>query len=191
MPLWKKILLHSIGIGAGIAVTLSIIIGGWVWYSGRPKPPKPWNRQAITAEYDFVRPEGDKNNLTFHYILQNNTAFDYRVDSDAEIEITGRLKQEKGFSQFANHYVTVEYPIFVPAGSRVWLALNIPYPYPVKEKEEPTTDERRQFTTDVAKYVADKMGNLDGFVLFDTSNRYEIDFSNGWEQRAKEGASTK
>jgi|SRR5579863_4857975 len=191
MPLWKKILLQSVGIGAGIAITLCAVIGSWIWYSDRPKPPKPWNIQAITAEYDYAHPEGDKNNVAFHYILQNNTEADYRVDSDAGIEITSKLKREKGLSQFANHYVTADYPIFVPAHTRVWISLNIPYPYPIREKEGPTLDEREQYKTEVARYITDKWTNLDGFVLFDASTRYEIEFPNGWEQRAKQGALSK
>lgn len=178
--------MKGFGFGAGFALTLSLITGLWVWRENRPKPPKPWNKQAITAEYNGVIPEGDKDFLAFYYTLQNNTEADYRVESDAGIDITGRLKQEKGFSQFGPRYVTTQYPIFVPAKSRVRFSLSIPYPYPIKEKEDSTTDEQKQYRTEVAKYVTDKMTNLDGFALFDMSNRYEIDFPNGWEQRAKQ-----
>jgi hypothetical protein len=191
MVSWKSILLRSAGFGAGFAVALCGIVGFWIWYSGRPEPPKAWNKHAIGAEYDYVRPAGDKDYLAFHYTLQNNTDFDYRVESDAGIEITAKLKQEKAFSQFAYHYVTTDYPIFVPARSRVWITLSIPYPYPIKEKEEPSLDERKQYTADVAKYVSEKISNVDGFVLFDTSNRFEIDFPNGWELRAKDVPTTK
>src|SRR6266480_7762595 len=141
MSLWKKILLRSIGVGAGLAIVLCTVGGFCIWYTGRPKPPKPWNKRAITAEYDYVRPEGDKDNLAFHYVLQNNTEFDYRLDSDAGIEITGKLRQQKGFSQFADHYVTTKYPVFIPARNRVWFDLNIPYPYPVAEKKNASLDE--------------------------------------------------
>lgn len=185
MPTWKKILLRSAGFGAGFAVVVCAVIGGFIWYSNRPKQPKPWNKQAITAEYDYVRPEGDKNNLVFRYILQNNTDFDYRVDSDTSIAITGKLKQEKGYSDFGGpfgRYVTTEYPILVPAKSRVRIAINIPYAYPTKEKDKETSEERQQFSASVAKYVTGKFTNLDGFVLLDTSNRYEIDFPTGWEK---------
>jgi hypothetical protein len=191
MATWKQVLLRSIGFGAGFGFAFCAVAGSWIWYTERPKPAKPWNRRAITAEYDFVRPSGDKNYLTFHYILQNNSDSDYRLDSDAGIEISGRLKQERGLSTFGDHYVTAEYPVFVPANNRVWLSLTIPYPYPEKEKDKPTDDERKQFTANVAKYVTDEMGNLDGFVLFDTLNRYEIDFPNGWERLAKQEAGGK
>jgi len=33
--------------------------------------------------------------------------------------------------------------------------------------------------------------NLDGFVLFDTMNKYEIDFPSGWENEAKESKASR
>jgi hypothetical protein len=134
MPFWKKLLLRSLGIGAGFAVTLSAIVAGWAWYTGRPQPPRPWDRQAIVAEYVNALPEGDKNNLSFHYVLQNNTGLDYRVDSSARIEITGRLKAEKSFSRFSDNFVTTDYPIFLPAKARVRIASTFHIPTPSKKR---------------------------------------------------------
>jgi hypothetical protein len=189
MSKWKLVFLRGVGFGVGFALMVCGIGGSWLWYKSRPRPQAPWNKQAIVAEFDYVRPQGENNNLTFHYVLQNNTDSDYRIDSEADAEITARLKKEKGFSSFANKYVKIDYPIFVPAKSRLWVSLNVPYPYPIKEKINPTEDEDKQYGTDVAKYVTTKTGNLDGFVLFDTLNRYEIDFPGGWEQRAAESSS--
>jgi len=186
MPLWKKILIRSFGLGAGFALTLCAFVGTWIWFQGRPKPPKPWDKGAITSEYDTVQPVGDKNNLTFNYVLQNNTDVDYRVDNDFKIEITGKLKGMKALGEFAGHYVTTNYPIFIPAHRRVRVSLSIPYRYPVVEKADASHTERQQFRMQVAKYVTEEMGNLDGFVLFDGNNRYEIDFPSGWEKAAKE-----
>jgi len=191
MPSWKTVFLRSAGFGAGFVVALCGVALLWFLYSGRPKPPKPWNKLAIVAEYDDVRPVGGKDYLNFNYMLQNNTNFDFRVDSEAGIAITAKMKQEKGFAQFAPGVVTISYPIFVPAKSRVWIALSIPYAYPVKEKEKPNREERKQYTTEVAKYVTEELPNLDGFVLFDAQNRYEIDFPAGWEKPAKEELTTK
>jgi hypothetical protein len=187
VPTWKRILLRSAGFGAGFAVIVCAVIGGAIWYSERPKPPKPWNKQAITAEYDYVFPEGEQNNLVFRYVLQNNTDSDYRVKSNTGIDITGKLKQQNGFSNF-DRFESVEYPVFVPAKSRVRVSINMPYSYPTKEKANATGTETKEFRAAVEKFVTKEMPNLGGFVLFDTLNRYEIDFPNGWEQRAKETA---
>lgn len=176
----------GVGFGAGFALVVCAVIGGCAWYSARPKP---WDKTAITAEYDNVLPQGEDNDLTFNYVLQNNTTVDYRQQLEGAIDLTGKLKDKKEFSQFSGHYVTTEFPIFVPAKSRVRCSLKIPYPYPVKEKNNPTTDESKQYSTEVAKYVVEEMGNLDGFVLFDSANRYQINFPSGWEQRAKQTSS--
>src|SRR5436309_3155594 len=105
MPLWKRILLRSVGFGVGVALTVCIVVRVWVWYDEQPKPPKPWNRQAITAEFDHVRPQGKENNLSFRYILQNNTDFDYRIDSELSVKITAKLQQERGFGEFSGNSV--------------------------------------------------------------------------------------
>jgi hypothetical protein len=191
MATWKMVLLRSAGFGAGFAIALCVIGGSWFWYEDRPKPPKPWNKQAIIAEYDYVRPEGDNDNLVFHYLLQNNTDADYRIDSDVGINLANRLKKQKSFGSFSNQYVTTDYPIFVPARSRVWIPLKVPYPYSIKEKDNPNKDERQEYTIQVAKYVTSELPNLDGFVLFDTLHRYEIDFPGGWEKRAAQASANK
>lgn len=172
--------MRSAGLGAGFALTLLGLVSLWGWYANRPKPPKPWDKHAITAEYDYVDAQGEKNNITFVYTLQNNTDFDYRVDGDSGIDITAKLKEGKKFSPFAGHYITTEYPIFVPARNRVRCTLSIPYHYPGRKRDASIAEERKQFRFEVAKYVSDTFTNLDGFVLFDTGNRYQIDFSDGW-----------
>jgi len=165
---------------------MCIVGGGFIWYSERPKPPKAWNKQAITAEYDEVDTEGEDNHLTFRYTLQNNTDFDYRFGSSSGIEISAKLREQKGPVEFSQNAITVDFPVFVPAKNRVRLPIILKYRYPVRETNVPTSEERKQYKTDVAKYVANKLSNLDGFVLFDTMHRYEIDFPSGWEKLAKE-----
>jgi hypothetical protein len=67
--------------------------------------------------------------------------------------------------------------------------LDIPYHYPLNEDADASIDERKQYRAQVVKNVTTKLTNLGGFVLFDTNNRYEIDFPSGWEQDAKEPVS--
>jgi hypothetical protein len=188
MQLWNKILIRSAGFGAGFAVAVCAIVGMWAWYSNRPKPIKPWDKGAVTAEYQYVRPQGDKNNLCFTYVVQNNTDVDYRIEGEEGIEITATLKDTNGLSESGKD-ITTDYPVFVPAHRRVRFLMTIPYPYPVKADANATHAERKQYNAQVAQYVTDKLANLGGFVLFDSHNRYEIDFPNGWEQDAKEPVS--
>lgn len=182
VPLWKKILLRSVGVGAGFAITLCIVVGFFVWYRERPKPPKPWSKQAITAEYDYVSTD-DENKIFFYYTVQNNTEADYQLESNTQVEMAVRLKAEKAFES-SRKIVTLEYPVFIPAKGRVRLKVKIPYTYPGHDKQG-TSDELHDHNSKVAQYFAKEATNLDGFVLFDTMNKYEIDFPSGWEQ-AKE-----
>jgi hypothetical protein len=185
MSSWKTILLRSVGFGIGVTLALCGLAACLIWYNDRPKPPKPWDKQAIVAEYDGARLYGEKDDISFFYMLQNNTDLDYRIESKSGVEVTAKLKQEKGFSTFGAGFVTTDYPVFVPARSRVWIGLSIPYPYHTKEKDNPTPEERGQYSLAVEKYVTNELTNLDGFVLFDTSSRYEIDFPGGWEKQVK------
>jgi hypothetical protein len=191
MRSWRTLLLRAIGAGMGIGLAVSAVIGLSMWYAWRPKPPKPWNVQAITAEYDRIRPEDGNKTLRFYFILLNNTEHDYRVDSDAGIQIAAKLKDVKALSGFADHYIAAEYPIFVPAKGRVRFSLKIPYEYPVKEKDNETDEERSQRLSEVASYVSQKWSNLGGFAFFDSSERYEIDFPSGWEHGTKDAAGKK
>jgi hypothetical protein len=179
---WKIILVKAAGLGAGFALMLSAIAALSIWYWNRPKPPKPWNKNAITAEYDSVRPDGKDDHLKFWYTLQNNTNEDYRLQNKAGVSITGALIKTHSFSQFSDDYEWTDFPIFVPAHSRVRIGIEIPYTYNLSEKENANHEERRAYSAQVAKYVTDKLSNLGGFVLFDDSHRYEIDFPSGWEK---------
>jgi len=91
------------------------------------------------------------------------------------------MKRENAFGTFGDRYVTASYPIFVPARSRVWFPLLIPYPYSATQKDD-SREEQIRYRTEVAKYVTSEFTNVDGFVLFDAGHRYQIDLPNGWRE---------
>jgi hypothetical protein len=41
-------------------------------------------------------------------------------------------------------------------------------------------DSKEKFRADVQKFVNEKHPNIGGFVLFDQSKRYQIEFPKGW-----------
>lgn len=75
----------GVGFRCWFRAMLTVIGGGLLWYSNRPKVPKPWDNRAVVAEYDYITTEGDKNNIEILYTLQNNTDFDYQVSSAGEM----------------------------------------------------------------------------------------------------------
>jgi hypothetical protein len=181
---WKRPLFIGLGWGFGTAMGLALLVGGFLWYQSRPKPPKPWNSAAIKAEYDTTETEGDKNNVVFVYTLENTTDFDYRVENAHEITASAKLREQNNLSPLSESG-SVDYPIFVPAKKRVRFSIHINYPYPDREKSDANLDERIKFRQGIEKYTTDTFSNLDGFDLLDQTNRYEIIFPAGWKHARK------
>lgn len=176
---WKRPLLIGVGWGLGwgfgTAVGLVGLVGGFVWYQSRPKPPKPWNTSAIKAEYVYVQTERDKNTIVFYYTLENSTDFDYRVEDGHDIVMNKRFERKNNLSRFTEHE-TIDYPILVPARKRVEFVIHLRYECPECPKKEKALE----------KYIADRGGDLDGFDLLDESKRYEIIFPAGWKHSSKQ-----
>jgi len=184
MAEWRKLLLLGLGWGLGTAVGLALLVGGFLWYQGRPRPtepPKPWNTTAIKAEYDTTDTEGDKNTIVFFYTLENTSDFDYRVGSSDQILMNATLMKQKNLTPFTETE-KIDYPIIVPAKKRMRFLIHISYTCPAKQKEGADLEERRKHGRDVEKYVSDELTNLDGFDFLDETKRYEIVFPAGWKQ---------
>jgi hypothetical protein len=186
METWKKILLRAAGFGAGFALTAAVIVGPFVWWSGRPPKPKPWNKTAISASFDTIDAEGEQNTLIVVYTLQNNTDADVRISDDSSLHLGALLIRSKSFSFDKSEFLSTDYPIYLPSKSRVRFKLHIKYPYAEKEDLNASADVLHDWVTKVCKYVTEEFGNLDGFVMLDELNRYEVDMPNGWVERGKE-----
>ena len=91
---WKSSFFISIGWGLGTVVGLALLVGGFLWYSHRPKLEKPWNQSAIKAEctQTLFSIQSDRAVGDFRYSLQNTTDKDCRLPADAKIRV--RLPQD-------------------------------------------------------------------------------------------------
>src|SRR5207253_1186331 len=98
MPLWKTILLRSIGIGVAFALTVCTIIGLWMWYSSKPKPEKPWDGTAVKATWTdlTLSTDTDKCYLQFGYSLENTTDKDYAFPTTAKLLV--RLPKDMSYT---------------------------------------------------------------------------------------------
>lgn len=185
MENWKKIAVRAIGFGAGFALLASIILGGALWWSTRPPKPKPWDDKAIVATYEGLDTEGQANTFRFTYTLENKTDTDYRVENDSGVHLAAFLKRSQALSFSNSDNLHADYPIYIPARSRVRFQIHLGYPYPIKPDYNASDDEQHDFNTRVAQYVTKEMGNIDGFIFLDDANRYKIVMPNGWADRAK------
>ncbi len=183
MQNWKRALLVSFAFGAGFAVTAAVIIGATIWYTSQPAP---WNTRAITATYDTVYTEGEKNSLVFSYTLTNNTGKDWRIEDHDKVIIFATLKDEGRLSgQETSDLLSVDKPLFVPPGHKVRFPVHLKGATPHKLKDNPPTNERKEYRARVASYVSKDLSNLDGFVIFDEKNRYQISLPAGWKDTLK------
>jgi hypothetical protein len=175
MPLWKRLVIISVAGGVGVALTFALIVGGLIWFQSLPKPPKAWNERAIRASYvDTIVEQTDRGNaaLVFYYDIQNDTDFDYRLDDSSSIVIMQELGTESSLS--AEKHIKLEYPVFVPAKHRARIALSLSHAFEWPDETDPA------FQKKVSGFVKRRLADVEGFVLFDETRRYQINFPKGW-----------
>jgi hypothetical protein len=172
---WKRLAIISLFCGAGFALVAGLILGGIVWYTSRPTPPKPWNTTAIIEkEQPGFDVSDDGKMIEFRYTLENTGNGDYRIDSFNDIQILARLK-DGTLSQplpEADKYLKV--PVFIPAKQKARIRLSLPFsgiPTRNTEETDPAFHER------LRSYLEQQYGHVGGFVIFDGTNRYEIELS--------------
>lgn len=104
--------------------------------------------------------------LEFTYIVENRSGSDYSTNGTS---VVAMVQHPDGLTAFVES-INVKYPIFIPSGQKVKVSVNIPY------VDVGSVDKN----TDLRKFVRERLPKLSGFVLFDQSNRYQIELPKGW-----------
>jgi hypothetical protein len=190
MPLWKRIFLKAAGFGAGAVAATAIVGALFFWYTTRPVKLKPWNRGAITADYYRVTTsEQPDSKLEFEYVLENKTDMDYELQKYSAPRAAARLEDTNSLTGFADENgIVLKLPVFVPAHQKTRISITTPsYGFSALTQltSSSTLDERLKYYAEVAAYVTKRMSNLNGFVLFDESNRYQVDLPSGWKKETE------
>jgi hypothetical protein len=190
MQTWKRFLLIGAGFGAGFAFAAAAIIGLWLWYSSIPHAPKPWNKKAIVATYDYPDTEMGEGSTTpdqivFYYILENTTDFDYHVPPRDQLQFSAKLSDENSLVSDDKLLMLDKRDTLLPAKQRLRVAVHLAYRVEDNFGPSETSEQRHQRRKAIETYLSTKSSNLNGFAAFDLQNRYEIDFPNGWTPPAK------
>jgi hypothetical protein len=174
-PAWKKIGVACL-IASAVVLLLVVIV------AGRPprNPPAavetpPWNSQAIEGTLAGIRvQEIDLTHaaVVFLYDIENRTDTDYRLAKGPSIVIMSRLKS--GGTLSADERIELDSAAFVPARNRTRIALQVSHIFSWPGQN--TAYAERAFN----QLVAGDVAGVAGFVLFDQTNRYEIDFPAAW-----------
>ncbi|MFY9531037.1 MAG: hypothetical protein WBC04_01695 [Candidatus Acidiferrales bacterium] len=169
-----------------LAICISAVIIGFAIAFALGKFPRlessarsgaPWDSNAISSTFaGFQVREVNPANATLilFYDVQNNTDHDYQLANGADTVIMGRLKSDS--SLIAEEQIKLNNPAFVPAKNRTRISLGATHPFEWPEQ----MDSPAQST--VRGFVAREVGNLDGLVLFDSANRYQIELPGAWQQ---------
>lgn len=148
------------------------IVGVLLWYSSRPAPPQRWNKNALVA----TEPPGfdaskDGKRIVFTYSVENTTNTDYSVDSIYGIKVLIRDKGDSLSQPLSEDTSPLRLPIFIPAKQRGRLTVSLTLSgIPVQA----TTDTDAEYHEQLRIYCEKHLASIAGFVLFDDTNRYQV-----------------
>jgi hypothetical protein len=154
---------------------VAVCIYGWL--QSHPKPLKAWDTKSITATFDSVLTEGDQNTWVFYYSLSNNTDRDYRLDATSATFMS--TIRGNTLSNTSPDFETFDTSLYIPSNHRLRFAVHVKFPYGLKD---PIEDDAAHATwkKQLLEFVKKEAPNLNGWVLFDRTNRYEIVLPRGW-----------
>jgi hypothetical protein len=178
MASWKKVGVGVVLAGA-VTVALIVILAGPKPARSNPPPEQPtaWNSHAIRGTLAGIRVreiDGGHAAVVFLYDLENTTNADYRLTKGPNLVIMSRLKSSRTLS--GDEPIALNSTAFVPAQNRTRIALEVSHVFSWPGQRSAYAE--RMFNQLVAGDVAD----VAGFVLFDQTNRYEIDFPASWPE---------
>jgi hypothetical protein len=95
---WMRLAILGASFGLAFALTLSVIVTAYSWYSTRPERPKPWRTDAIQARFASLQFTGEPENFVveFGYDLENKTDANYRIGDGSGLDVMARLAQGNG-----------------------------------------------------------------------------------------------
>jgi hypothetical protein len=196
---WKRSLLIGIGWGLGTALGVVLLVGGFLWYQSRPKPPKPWNTKAIEAHYAntqfFEGTEKTTLRTALVFDLRNNTATDYTLEEHPSdtVVVMQRMKSSDTLVSGMGLTWTPEHgpgtqqlddrgnptipkgffadaPIFIPSGQAVRVYFWSEYDIPDIVAALPKGETIHPNTV-----LQNALKDTNSFVLLDKLHRYQIE----------------
>ena len=183
MALWKKILLRSIGVGAGLGIVLLLAMTLYVWWSGRPKE---WSSVAITAKPTEVTitTADEMMHFRFRYALSNHTKDNYIVPMPEDAALMRKLPEDASLEKMSG--ADWDKSVTIPPGQTVNLRFDVPivlgaFSTSSAELGMPSDNSSGQAPSKYIEFVNTRLKEMNGFVLMDYGNRYRIELPSNWE----------
>jgi|HubBroStandDraft_6_1064221.scaffolds.fasta_scaffold36230_2 hypothetical protein len=161
---------------------LFLLLGRSAKQAATPKQLQGWNSKAIQSSFEGIQvKEIDPTHaaLIFSYDLENLTDSDYHLSNDPKVVIMARLKSNRSLK--AEDSMQIDNSIFLPARNRARIVLEVTYSFNWPSQMfpgqvGPVTQEKFR------SFLAGKVADLEGFVLFDQMARYRIELASGWRE---------
>lgn len=90
-----------------------------------------------------------------------------------------RLAQDMSYRNAPN--LTLEQNLYIPSGQTVNISIVLPIMYSDFDFSQQKANDEKQLSA----FVDRRLAEIDGFVLFDPTSRYKVDFPNGWPEAVK------
>jgi hypothetical protein len=161
----------------GIAFVVVSVLAVWSIKQSVGRRNAPWDSGAITATYmgtQLRETSGSDAALFLAYELTNNTDKDYRLSDGPGSVVMSRIKPDGSLS--SQETIQLTYATFLPAHQRARIALEIQRPFLWPADNDPLLSNK------LSAFVAERLGNVEEFVLFDQADRCEIDFPSAWQR---------
>jgi hypothetical protein len=177
---WQKRVLIW-GFFIELAIGVALIFGSIYLYHSRPRAPEPWNRSAIKAYSESINwiARGPELYVTpvFNYILENTTDSDYRLDANDVGIFSVKLEGLSDLLSNPEESPKIDLPIFLPAGHKISIKVELNRPlHGLRYMEMMAPVGKERLVEELNRQYPD----LAGFTLFDTHNRYQIEFPKDW-----------
>ncbi|HZV47594.1 MAG TPA: hypothetical protein VFG06_09660 [Thermodesulfovibrionales bacterium] len=173
----KTAIIIAVAFIAGVAIT--IVIFSLLFYLAEGNP-KDWDNKTIIASFDYVTTTASDNHFLFVYTLENKSESDFEIREFSDYKIMGKLPNNIFISEMKDS-IYIKTPLFIPAKQRTRLFVVLKYKYPDKEpiNQDVSKEEKEAYRQEVIKYLHEHLSELNGFVIFDESHRYQIDLAKG------------
>ena len=166
-------------IAGSAAVVFLLTIWAFAGTASKRQPkeaPKGWNRDGIKASFMAAQlREVDKTHaaLILSYDLKNLTDTDYRLTEGPGTVIMSRLKSDGSLSQ--EEALRLSYPVFLPAGQRAHLAIEISQNFAWPREDSHHEEKLKEF-------VRQRLAGVGGFVLFDEADHIQVELPAAWPE---------
>jgi hypothetical protein len=173
----KNSLVIALSAAAGILLMIAVAVAGSVLKRSHGDPSKSWDQRQIEATYvgcQFREVDKTHSSLTVTYDLKNNSNLDYRLAEGPDMVVMSKLESNGSLSQ--EEPARLGYPVFLPAGQRARLAIEITRNFAWPAENEP------EYADKLKDFVKQRLQGVGEFVVFDGAHHLQIELPGAWQE---------